>query len=88
MNQRIRIPHTLLRVDLLLHEKIDCGDDQVGDDVEPSHTQQDLRVVKGYLLGYLHHAKDDDQIGAVEKMVSASLSSLNVAPCKGCQNWG
>lgn len=76
MEQRFQSLRTLLRVDFLLDEEVDCCDDQVGDDVEASHTQEDLRVVKGNLLGDLHHAKNNHQIGTVEKTASASLSLL------------
>ena len=51
---------TLLCVDLHLHVKVYARDYDVRDDVENANAKKDLRVIEGYLLGYLHHAKDND----------------------------
>lgn len=88
MEQHFGSLYTLLRVDLLLDEEVDCSNDQVGDDVEASHTQEDLRVVKWNLLGHLHHAKNNHQIGAAEKMGSASLSLLQRCVFRRLQEMG
>lgn len=58
----------LFRIDLPLKEEIDGGDDQVGDDVKGSNTQQNVGVIKWHLFRHLHHAKNNHQIGAVEDM--------------------
>lgn len=58
----------LFRIDLLLKEEIDGGDDQVGNDVKGSNTQENVGVIKWHLFRHLHHAKNNHQIGAVEDM--------------------
>ena len=60
----------LFRIDLLLKEEIDAGDDQVGNDVKGSNTQENVGIIKWHLFRYLHHAKNNHQIGAVEDMAS------------------
>lgn len=62
---------TLLRVDLHLHVEINAQDDEIGYDVENADAQKDLRIFEGYLLGYLHHAENDKEIGAVKRSESA-----------------
>ena len=59
--------YTLFLVNLLLEVKVDTEDDDVGDDVQDSHTHKDTGVIEGNFLGYLHHSEDDDQIGAVQE---------------------
>ena len=43
---------------------------QVGKDVKTSDAHQDLGVIERYLLGDLHHAEDDHQIGAGKRCQS------------------
>lgn len=58
----------LFRIDLLLKEEVDGGDDEVGNDVKGSNTQENIGVIKWHLFRHLHHAKNNHQIGAVEDM--------------------
>lgn len=46
---------TLLLVDLLLDVEVDAKEQDVGEYVEGSDSQQDLWILKRYLLGELHH---------------------------------
>ena len=66
-----KVIRALFRIDLLLKEEIDCGDDQVGNDVKGSNTNENVGVVKWHLFRHLHHAKNNHQIGAVVDMVLA-----------------
>lgn len=60
--------YTLFRVNLLLHVEVDGRNDQVRNNVQRADAHEDLGIVEGYLLGYLHHTEDDHQIGAVGEL--------------------
>lgn len=76
---------TLLRVDLHLHVKVDAQNDEIRDDIENADAQKDLRVFEGYLLGYLHHSENDEQIGAIETLVSAKRRlDCSYSSCDHC----
>lgn len=68
------VVRALFRIDLLLKEEIDGGDDQVGNDVKGSNTQENVGVIKWHLFRHLHHAKNNHQIGAVEDNGIRSVS--------------
>ncbi len=68
--------YTLLRVDLHLHVEVDPHNDEIGDHIENADAQKDLRVLKWYLLGHLHHAQDNEQIGTTGRKSQPS-SRLN-----------
>lgn len=55
---------TFLPIDLLLDEQIHSDNDQIRDDIHHSDGHKDLGVLEWDLLGYLHHPKDDHQVGA------------------------
>ena len=59
--------YTLLRVDLLLKEKVNANNDQVRDDIQRADARENLRIFEWYLLRHLHHTEDDDQVGATLK---------------------
>lgn len=61
-----KVIRALFRIDLLLKEEVDCGDDQVGNDVKGSNTHENVGVVKWHLFRHLHHAENNHQIGAVK----------------------
>lgn len=66
----------LFRIDLLLKEEIDCGDDQVGDDVEGSNTRENDGVIKWHFFRHLHHAENNHQVGAVGYGMSSVVDGL------------
>lgn len=57
--------HTSLLFDLYSNVEVEAENEQVGDDVEDSDSHQDLRIIKGNSLRYLHHSKHDDKVGTV-----------------------
>lgn len=59
-----------LLLDLDADVIIEPEDQEVGDHVDDAHGEKNVGVVKRYALRYLHHTKDDDQVG------SSSLSVL------------
>lgn len=69
------VVRALFRIDLLLKDEIDCSDDQVGNDVKGSNTQENVGVVKWHLFRHLHHAENNHQIGAEEDMALAVFFS-------------
>lgn len=58
------VRHTLLGVDLILSVQCHGKDENIGEDVASADEQQDLRILKGNLLGQLHHHQDDGEVGA------------------------
>ncbi len=64
---------TFVRVDLLSNVEVDAQDDQVGNNVHSAYAHEDLWIIEGYLLRYLHHTKDDHQVGAAERTASVQL---------------
>lgn len=57
---------TFLLIDLGLYVDVDAQDEDVGEDVEGSHAEKNLRIIERYLLRYLHHPQDDDHIRSVK----------------------
>ncbi len=55
---------TFFAIDLRLQIQVDACNDNVGDDVECTNSHEHIGVAEWDLLGYLHHPKDDDQVGA------------------------
>lgn len=71
-----KVIRAFFRINLLLKEEIDCGDDQVGNDVKGSNAQENVGIVKWHLFRHLHHAKNDHQVGAVGYGMSSVLVRL------------
>ena len=67
--------YTFLRVNFVLEVQVNAGDDDVGDDVQNADSQEYLRIVEWYLLGYLHHTKYDDQVGSTLNPLVSHRSS-------------
>lgn len=66
--------HTLLLVDLQVGVQVDSQDEKIRQDIACAHQHQDLRVLKGNLLGQLHHHQDDGEVGTVRPWsVSAKI---------------
>lgn len=64
--------YTFLGIDLHLYVEGHGQYQQVGNDVKTSDAHQDLGVIERYLLGDLHHAENDHQIGAGERCQSST----------------
>lgn len=85
---------TFLLVDLGLRVEIQASNDQVADDIQDPTSIQYTRVIKGNLLGHLHHPKDDDDVSTIASslLVSSCLVEhtrcLCVACDKGTYTWG
>lgn len=57
---------------------MDGQDEEIGQDVASAHHHQDLRILKGNLLGQLHHHQDDGEIGTVRSLsVSVKIYNRN-----------
>ena len=76
---------TFFLVDSLLKVKVDCRDDNIGQNIETTNTQKYLRIFKRNLLRYLHHAKYDDQVGAVKRMIISILSGSEAKTLQLCE---
>lgn len=72
--------HTILFVDLGLSVQVETQDDHVGQDVHATNKKEDIRVLKGNLLGQLHHHHDDGEVG------TATRNTLSVMPFSGGDN--
>lgn len=60
--------HTLLLVDLKLGVQVDSQDENIRQDIASAHQHQDLGILKGNLLGQLHHHQDDGEVGTVRPL--------------------
>jgi hypothetical protein len=65
--------HTLLGIDLGLSVQVETQDQDVGQDVQGTDTHQDLRILKGNLLGQLHHHEDDAKVGTVKNRLLVDM---------------
>lgn len=73
---------TLLLRDLLRDVEVQSSNDQVGHDVQGAHAEKDIRIIKGNLLGNLHHHKDDTKVGTAmqENIMSVAISQKAQKP--------
>lgn len=58
-------PLTSLLLDLGTDVEVEGEDEKIGNNIEDSHSQEDLRIVKRDLFRYLHHPKHDNKVGTV-----------------------
>lgn len=56
---------TLLLVDLRSNVQVKEGNEDIATDVDGANGVEDVGVVKGNALRYLHHAQHDDEVGTV-----------------------
>lgn len=59
---------TLLLVNLRLDVGVEAHDDQVAEEVETPDGVEHIGILKGDLLGHLHHTKYDDDVGPTSQM--------------------
>lgn len=58
------VRHTLLSIDFVLGVQGHSQNNDVRKDVASAHQHENLRILKGNLLGQLHHHQDDGEVGA------------------------
>ena len=56
--------NTLLLIDQEMNVGVDRDDDHVGQHVDSANNVQHIGILERDSLGYLHHPKDDNQVGA------------------------
>jgi hypothetical protein len=66
---------TLLLVDLQLGVEVESSNDDVAGEVDGANNVEHEGIIEGDALRHLHHAQDDDQVGAI-----ANVSILFFAP--------
>lgn len=86
----VKPERTVFLGNLLAGQEVKREDNDVGEDVAGADTVEDERIIKGNLLGDLHHAEHDDEVGSVGRIVSSvfQLRSRISGRRRGTYTWG